>query len=584
MGWFFRKSKSVGPVRFNLSKSGIGVSTGVKGARLSFGPRGTYVNLGRNGIYYRKKIGGGKSSRKTTKQSNAGAVQPQVNYSQTEAFYEDAIRVSDNAYSDSVLGQEIVKDINRARLIFWLWLIASIALIYFFKEWGLLAMIVALIPLWRFFSARLDYELDSEAELEWKKLIEIIYGMRNSKKLWLVESASYNANTKVNAGAYRNISRGDANVKLLKAKRGTGFRVKANVETALIKSKKCRILFIPSGILVKKGSKFVAYSFEQINLFASTTNFIENGAVARDAEVIRKTWQYVNKNGTADRRYKNNRQLPVCLYGTLNIRGNNLEIELQTSNKTVTRNVDTAYQHYRDYVRRIGNTSDTSASQLLRNTANVTRQTPAAASTAYTGGQFISYEERKILEEMNETLRELGRGGYIEIFEEQFGCKVRFIDGQLYKKHALFLYRADGNVSERLSTMEHMMNANTPYRNVLEAVSDREFLVHLYMDNLDSFAKELPLSSNLAEALEKAETRKNTPTGDTPSDSKYDQDDFSELLASGADLFSGEILTSAAKDDPYEHLFDAQDVSANNEVPDDNKDVVDDLMDFFEEE
>lgn len=57
MGFYFRKSKSFGPFRINLSKSGIGLSTGVKGARLSIGPKGTYVNMGRNGLYYRKKIG-----------------------------------------------------------------------------------------------------------------------------------------------------------------------------------------------------------------------------------------------------------------------------------------------------------------------------------------------------------------------------------------------------------------------------------------------------------------------------------------------------------------------------------------------
>ena len=51
MELYFRKSKSMGPFRLNFSKSGIGVSTGVKGARLSFGSRGIYVNLGRNGIY-----------------------------------------------------------------------------------------------------------------------------------------------------------------------------------------------------------------------------------------------------------------------------------------------------------------------------------------------------------------------------------------------------------------------------------------------------------------------------------------------------------------------------------------------------
>lgn len=57
MGWFFRKSIKFGPLRFNLSKSGVGVSAGVKGARVSVGPRGTYLNVGRGGLYYRQKLG-----------------------------------------------------------------------------------------------------------------------------------------------------------------------------------------------------------------------------------------------------------------------------------------------------------------------------------------------------------------------------------------------------------------------------------------------------------------------------------------------------------------------------------------------
>jgi DNA polymerase-3 subunit epsilon len=43
MGWYFRKSLRAGPVRVNVSKSGIGVSAGVPGARVGVGPRGPYV-------------------------------------------------------------------------------------------------------------------------------------------------------------------------------------------------------------------------------------------------------------------------------------------------------------------------------------------------------------------------------------------------------------------------------------------------------------------------------------------------------------------------------------------------------------
>ena len=56
MGFFYRKSIKLGPFRVNLSKSGIGVSAGVRGARVSTGPRGTYLNMGTGGFHKRQKI------------------------------------------------------------------------------------------------------------------------------------------------------------------------------------------------------------------------------------------------------------------------------------------------------------------------------------------------------------------------------------------------------------------------------------------------------------------------------------------------------------------------------------------------
>src|SRR5689334_644949 len=56
IGFSFRKSIKMGPIRLNLSKSGVGISTGVKGLRVSTGPRGTYLNAGRRGLYYRTKL------------------------------------------------------------------------------------------------------------------------------------------------------------------------------------------------------------------------------------------------------------------------------------------------------------------------------------------------------------------------------------------------------------------------------------------------------------------------------------------------------------------------------------------------
>lgn len=60
MGFYIRKSLRAGPVRFNLSRSGIGVSAGVPGFRVGTGPRGNYVHAGRHGVYYRASLGGGR--------------------------------------------------------------------------------------------------------------------------------------------------------------------------------------------------------------------------------------------------------------------------------------------------------------------------------------------------------------------------------------------------------------------------------------------------------------------------------------------------------------------------------------------
>ena len=60
MAWYLRKSFTIGPLRLNLSKGGLGYSVGVKGARVGIKPSGhTYVHGGRYGLYFRRSLGGG---------------------------------------------------------------------------------------------------------------------------------------------------------------------------------------------------------------------------------------------------------------------------------------------------------------------------------------------------------------------------------------------------------------------------------------------------------------------------------------------------------------------------------------------
>jgi hypothetical protein len=72
MGWYLRKALKFGPLRINLSKSGLGGSVGVKGLRVGTGPRGRYLHAGREGLYFRQSIG---SSRTRTEDGSEGLVE-----------------------------------------------------------------------------------------------------------------------------------------------------------------------------------------------------------------------------------------------------------------------------------------------------------------------------------------------------------------------------------------------------------------------------------------------------------------------------------------------------------------------------
>lgn len=74
MGMYLRKSFRMGPLRFNLSKGGVGISGGATGARLGVNSRGrAYMHGGRHGLYYRKRLSGKPATpRPRGRRSSAG--------------------------------------------------------------------------------------------------------------------------------------------------------------------------------------------------------------------------------------------------------------------------------------------------------------------------------------------------------------------------------------------------------------------------------------------------------------------------------------------------------------------------------
>ena len=84
MGYRFRKSVKIAPgVRLNIGKKSVGISAGVKGARVSVNSSGrktTTVGLPGTGLSYSKteKIGGSKTSTHSSSSNNAQPIRPDL--------------------------------------------------------------------------------------------------------------------------------------------------------------------------------------------------------------------------------------------------------------------------------------------------------------------------------------------------------------------------------------------------------------------------------------------------------------------------------------------------------------------------
>ena len=78
----FRRSVSLGGgLRLNLSKSGLGISGGVRGARMGIGPRGARMAVGApgTGLYYEKRHGLKGTRTENNEGVSAPSQQQQIN-------------------------------------------------------------------------------------------------------------------------------------------------------------------------------------------------------------------------------------------------------------------------------------------------------------------------------------------------------------------------------------------------------------------------------------------------------------------------------------------------------------------------
>ncbi len=77
--------------------------------------------------------------------------------------------------------------------------------------------------------------------------------------------------------------------------------------------------FYPGFVLVVNAGRtdFALIDLKELEINYCRSNFTETESIPSDAEMVRKVWAKSNKNGTRDKRFKDNRELPVMAYGEI---------------------------------------------------------------------------------------------------------------------------------------------------------------------------------------------------------------------------------------------------------------------------
>lgn len=313
----------MGPLRFNLSKSGIGLSAGVRGLRLGTGPRGNYIHMGRGGLYYRRTL----SSRPGRRSARAGSA---VSTSTPVPLPGQGIVLRDIAgapFEQLTVAEpsDLVADLtSAARYVPVAPFVVAVAVGFALVGGGvglLAGAVMAPLAVWLAVRDRSKrtvaavYDINDGVAQRFESVVAATRELTTCHRIWFVSAAGdlqSQQQRKRNSGASAVIARRSATVSLQGPKHLT-----TNIAVPTLSGGRSSIHLLPDRILLREGRRYADLTYDQLRVTARAQRFIEDGPVPRDARQVGSTWRFVNRDGSPDRRFNGNRQLPIMLYGRL---------------------------------------------------------------------------------------------------------------------------------------------------------------------------------------------------------------------------------------------------------------------------
>ncbi|MBR0519525.1 DUF4236 domain-containing protein [bacterium] len=170
---------------------------------------------------------------------------------------------------------------------------------------------------------------DSKEDIVYKSEVEPVLNIIKSSKKVLRRLTS----SKVIDGKYAGGAGEFAKLIPCKVSQRLPFPFKTKSKVLVLKSKDESLFFLEDKLLLIVGDKIGVVDYLDIFFKVKKVQFMEKNKVPKDSKVIGKTWKYRNKNGTRDRRFKDNVEYPICLYGEFDVKSDfGLDISIIFSN------------------------------------------------------------------------------------------------------------------------------------------------------------------------------------------------------------------------------------------------------------
>jgi hypothetical protein len=348
MGFRFQRRVKLFPgVRLNFSGSGISTTIGVRGASVTLGPRGTYANVGLpgTGLSYRTRLDRpprpsapqrtptiplipasplpGVSTKPTSTEIRSGPVSTMTSPGLDEfkkLINEASARRAELEFDIPATRRELSQHQKKLRRANWF-------IVRLFTRRKVRRLIPDIAADERRLhenqkdlagcSIEVDFAFDQQTKDAYDALAGSFEQLGMCARIWDITSSAA-----VNRVAERTTASTAVERSSVTARLGSSKLIESEKRALRLGNANGEDIYIYPGFIMMPGvtDDFALIDIRELEVTAGAQRFVEAESVPSDSQVVDHTWKKANKDGTRDRRFAGNYQIPVVLYGRLELR------------------------------------------------------------------------------------------------------------------------------------------------------------------------------------------------------------------------------------------------------------------------